>query len=324
VEHVAFFGLGLVLLATGAPLLVFGAARLDRATGRAPFAVGIVAVAFGPCVAGLAFCLAAVLRHPPVTRLAVGHVVGQNVASLGLVLGVAALVRPVAATARLFRTAIPLVFAATALFWFLARNGPELPLSRVDAGFLLAAFVLAVALLVRAARREPEEVKAEFAGWLPERMPLSVAVLMAAAGLAALAGGGHLVAARLVPTANYLKAPSIVIGSTLGAFVTSLPALVAAVLASRRGRRNLTLGLGVGPLIINLLLTAGVAAMAHPLIIDKWVILEVIPAMGVLTLLLVPVLLNALRVPRWEGAFLLAGYLGFIAWQVSVARRVAG
>jgi cation:H+ antiporter len=323
VEHVAFFVLGLALLAAGAALLVFGAARLDRATGRSPFAVGIVAVAFGPCVAGLAFCLAAVLRQPAVTRLAVGHIVGQNVASLGLVLGVAALVRPVAATATLFRTAIWLAFGATALFWFLARNGPELPLSRADAGFLLAASVVAMAFLVRAVRREPEEVKAEFAGWLPERLPLAAAVLMAIAGLAALVGGGYLTAARIVPAATYLKAPSLVVGSTLGAFVTALPALAAVVIASRRRRANLVLGLAVGPLVVNALLTAGVAAMVHPLVIDRWVILEVIPAMSLLTLLLVPVLLNDLRVPRWEGALLLAGYAGFIAWQVTVARRVA-
>jgi cation:H+ antiporter len=324
VEHVAFFVLGLTLLAAGAVLLVFGAARLDRATGRSPFAVGVVAVAFGPCVAGLAFCLAAALRQPAVTRLAVGHIVGQSVASLGLVLGLAALVRPVAATARLFRTAIWLAFGATALFWFLARNGPELPLSRVDGGFLLAAFVVAMVLLVWAARREPENVKAEFAGWLPERTPLGAAVLMALAGLAALVGGGYLTAARIVPAATYLKAPSLVVGSTLAAFVTSLPALVAAVVAARRARPNLVLGLAVGPLVVNALLTAGAAAVAHPLVIDGWVILEVIPAAGVLTLLLVPVLLNGLRVPRWEGALLLAGYVGFVAWQVAVARRVAG
>ena len=91
-EHVALFAVGLGLLALGAPLLVFGAARLDRATGRSPFAVGAVAVCFGPCVAGLAFDLAAVLRSPSVTRLAVGHIIGSNVASLGLVLGAAALV----------------------------------------------------------------------------------------------------------------------------------------------------------------------------------------------------------------------------------------
>ncbi len=323
-EHVAAFTLGLVLLAAGAVLLVFGAARLDRATGRAPFAIGAVAVAFGPMVAGLAFCLAAVLRQPPVTRLAVGAIVGHNVASLGLVLGVATLVRPVAATANLFRTAIPLAFAATALFWFLARNAPELPPARVDGGILLAAFVLAVVLMVRAARGESAEVKAEFANWLPERIPLAASGLLALAGLAALVSGGYLIAACIVPAATFLKSPSLVLSSTLGAFVVTIPTLVAAVIASRRGWSNLVLGITVGPVVVNMLLTAGLAALIHPLLIDRWVILEVIPAMGVMTLLLVPLLLNDLRVPRWEGVLLLAAYAGFTLWLVSVARRVAG
>jgi cation:H+ antiporter len=321
VEHVALFAFGLALLAAGAPLLVFGAARLDRATGRGPFAVGAVGVFFGPCVAGLAFDLAAVLRPSPVTRLAVGHVVGSAVASVGLVLGVAALVRPVAATAKLFRTAIPLAIVAPLLFWFLARNGPELPLSRVDAGFLLGAFAVALVVLVRAARQEPAEVKAEFAGWVPERTPVWVAAALALAGLAALVGGALLTAAELTPTANHLKAPSFVLGSTASAFATALPAAVAAGVAARRGHFNLVLGTVVGGVLANVLLAAGVAATAHPLLIDRWVIFEAIPAMALFALLLLPALLNGLRVPRWQGVLLLATYAAFVAWQMARVPR---
>lgn len=319
-EHVALFAVGLALLAVGAPLLVFGAARLDRRTGRSPFAVGAVAVAFGPCVAGLAFDLGAVLRQPPVTRLAVGHIIGSTVASVGLVLGVAALVRPVAATARLFHTAVPLAIGAPLLFWFLARNGPDVPLSRVDAGFLLAAFVAALALLVRAARGESDRAKDEFASWVPERMAVWIAVLLALCGMAALAGGAVLTAAELVGTATYLKLPSVVLGGTMGAFVTSLPTLAAAVVAARRGRSDLVLGVVVGSVLCNVLLVAGAVAMAHPLLIDKRVILEAIPVMALFAFLLLPTLLNGLTVPRWEGALLLAAYAGFVTWQVMWAR----
>lgn len=314
-EHVGLFVLGLALLAIGAPLLVFGSARLDRGTGRSPFAVGVVAVCFGPCVAGLAFDLAAVLRQPPVTRLAVGHIVGSNIASIGLVLGVAALVRPVAASAKFFHTAIPLALGANLLFWFLARNSP---LSRVDAGFLLAAAVVALALLVRAARRESDSVKAEFAGWVPEHTPVWVAVLLSLAGLASLVCGACLTAAELSGTADYLALTKriLVLGDTVAAFGTALPAAVVAVIAARRGRSDLVLGVVVGAVIFNLLLTAALVAMVRPLVIDQPVIMDAIPAMALFALLLLPVLLNGLKVPRWEGALLLAGYVGFITWQV--------
>jgi len=322
VEHVALFAAGIALLAAGAPLLVFGAARLDRRTGRSPFAVGAVAVAFGPCLAGLAFDCAAVLRPAPprAAQIAnvtvVGNVVGGTVASVGLVLGAAALVRPVAATARLFHTAIPLALGATLLFWFLARNSP---LSRVDAGFLLAAFAGALALLIRAARRESEGAKAAFAGAVPERLPVRLAVAFALAGLAATAGGAVLAAAELIDATRALRLTAPAMGATVVAFGTSLPAAVAAVVASRRGRSDLVLGIVVGSVVFNLLLVGGVA-MVEPLLITKHTILEAVPVMALFALLLLPVRLNGLNVPRWEGAFLLAAYAGFVTWQVSGVR----
>lgn len=323
-EHVALYAVGLVLLAVGAPLLVLGAARLDRATGRGAFAVGAVAATLGPCVGALALDLAITLRQPPVTRFAVGHLVGSTVASVGLVLGLAALVRPVAATARAAYTALPLAFVAVGLFWFLGRNAPQEPLSREGGVALLVVAAIALGLLIRAMRRESDAVKAEFADWAPEREPLWAAALAALLGLTALVGGAYLTAAELVPAANRLRAPSFVIGGTAAALATSLPAAVAAVLASLRGRHNLVLALATGPLIFNLLLVGGLAAVSQPLVIDDWVILNAVPVMAIFVLLLLPVLLNGLKVPRWEGVLLLAAYAGFIAWQVRLAVRVGG
>ncbi len=236
-EAVALFAAGLAVLAAGASALVAGAARLDRAAGRSAFAVGVVAVGFGPCVAGLALDLAAVLRPAPnaLPRLALGNIVGSSVASIGLVLGLAALVRPVAATAKLFQTAIPLLFGVTLLFWFLARDKV---LSRVDAGVLLAAFAGALVLLIRAARREPEAGKAAFGGWVPERMPLWGAALLALAGLTAVVSGATLATHNAIDAARHLRATGPVLGVLSSTISTALPALVAAVLAARRGART--------------------------------------------------------------------------------------
>lgn len=322
-DHVALFVVGLALLAVGAPLLVLGAARLDRATGRGPFAVGLVAVGFGPCVAGLAFDLAMVLRKPPAAPLAVGHIVGANVASVGLVLGLAALVRPLVARGKLFQTALPVALAATALFWFLAREGRAAEFGRVQAGVLLAAGVGAVVLLVRAARAEPDDVKAEFAGAVPARMPVWVAGALALAGVAALAGGAVLCASEVRGAAEHLNVTRrvLVLGDTLCAFATALPAAGAAALTARRGRGDLALALAVGPVIFNLLFAAGAVAMVQPLVIDEPLILQVVPVMALFALLLVPVYANGLTVPRWEGALLLVAYAGFISWQVWKALR---
>ncbi|WP_171474653.1 sodium:calcium antiporter [Frigoriglobus tundricola] len=319
VEHVGLFVVGLALLAAGAPLLVFGAARLDRRAGRSPFAVGAVAIGLGPCLAGLAFDLAVLLRPVPqsMPRLAVGNIVGGNVANIGFALAVAALVRPVRATARVFYTAIPLAFGATLLFWFLARISP---LSRVDAGFLLAACAVALVLLIRVARRESEDVKAEFAAWVPERVPVWLAVLFALAGAAALVGGALLAAEEALATAVHLKFSSLQLGTTIAAFGTTLPTCVATGVVARRGRVNAALGLVVASVLFNLLLTAGLVAMAQPVLIEERAIMKAIPVMALFTLLLLPVLLNDLSLPRWEGGLMLAAYAGFVIWQVLAGR----
>lgn len=317
-EHVALFAAGLVLLAAGAGGLVVGAARLDRATGRSAFAVGVAAVGFGPCVAGLALDLAAVLRPSPFSlpRLALGNVVGGSVASVGLVLGLAALLRPVAATARLFYTAIPVLFGVTLLFWFLARDNV---LSRADGGILLAAFALGLVLLARAAWHESDTAKAEFAAWVPERLPLWQAALLALAGLAAVVSGAVLATEHAIGAARQLRATGPVTG-VLTTAATSLPALAAALLATRQRRPDVILGVAVGTALANLSLVAGGVALTKPLVVEDRTILEQVPVMALFVVLLLPALLNGLRVRRWEGALMLAGYAGFIAWQVTQPR----
>ncbi len=317
-EHVALFVAGLALLAAGTPLLVFGAARLDRRAGRDPFAVGAVGVAFGPCVAGLAFNLASVLRVVPMPRLALGTIVGANVAGIGLVLGAAALVRPVAATARVFSTALPALFVATLLFWFLASDKE---LSRIDGGVLLGGFVVTLVILARAARTESPEARAAFAVWVPERLSIRLAAVLALLGLSATVGGALLSAAHAIPAARDPRFTSPILGETLAGTVTGLPALGAALVAARRGRSDLVLALAVGPALANLLLVCGAVALVQPLGVPDAVIMNEVPALALVTLLLLPALLNGLRVPRWEGALLLAAYAACVAWQISRAMR---
>jgi cation:H+ antiporter len=322
-EYLVRLILGLVLLAVGAPMLVFGSARLDRRIGRDPFSVGLAAVAFGPCLAGLTLDLALALNPAPELHpyysLAeiVGHVAGNTVAGVGLVLGVAALVRPVVATARLFYTAIPLVLVAALVFWFFTLNKV---ISRAAAGVLLAAGGLAATLLARAAKSEPEAVRAELTDWVPERLAVWRAMLLAGAGLAALLGGAVLAARALIPAGSALRLSAPVIGETVVSFGTALPALGAAAVASYRGRPNLTLSIAVGFVLFNLLLVVGAAAMVEPLPLTQHALTTEIPAVVLLfTSLLFPVLLNGLKVPRWAGAVLLVVYVTFMVWQV---RRV--
>lgn len=309
--HVLLFTLGLLLLAVGAAFVVVGAARLDRGTGRSAFAVGLVAVLVGPALAGFVFNLAAVLHAQP--RIAMGNIVGSNIFAVGIVLGVAACARPITATARLHFTLVVIAILATLLFWFFARDNR---VERWEAGVLLGAFLLAIVQIARTANREPDMVKAEFGSWVPENWSLLFAVALAGVGIASLLGGAALVTRHAVECTRTLAINSYTLGLFGVAAFTSLPALLAVVFAARRGRGDVALAIVVCSLFTNLLFGVGVVAMVRPLLVIEHAILNEVPAMALFAVLLVPVLANGLRVPRREGAVLLAAYAGFIAWQV--------
>jgi cation:H+ antiporter len=315
VEHVGLFVCGLALLALGVPLLAVEARGPDRATGRSAFAVGLALAALAPCAAHLAFGIACVIRTAgiPLPRLALGTLVGGNVASLGLVLGVAALVRPISARGNLLGRALLALVAVTLLFWLLAADNV---LTRVDGAILLVAFAAALVPLVLAARSEHDDVKAAFAAWVPERTGVRVAVLLALAGTGALVGGAVLASQTAVRTSNALWLRAPVLGEVLVAGVLALPALVVAVLAARRGNAELALLLAVGPALAHLSLVAGTIALVHPLPVEELVAVNEIPAMALVTGLLVPVYINGLLVRRWEGAIRAACFGAFVLWLV--------
>jgi cation:H+ antiporter len=315
VDSVALFVCGLLLLAAGVPLLAVGAARLDRATGRSAFAVGLVLAALAPCAAQLAFGVACVIRPAPnaMPRLALGALVGGNVASLGLVLGVAALVRPISARAKVLGRAILALIAVTLLFWYLAADNA---LTRRDGAILLGAFVAALVPLALAARSEHDDVRAALAVWVPERTKVRTAALLALAGLGALVGGAVLASQTALPAARALRFSGPVLGEAVAAGVLTLPALVAAVLAARRGYTDLALAVAAGPALANLSFVAGTIALVHPLIVEELVAVNEIPAMALVTGLLVPVYINGLLVRRWEGAIRLACFVAFVLWLV--------
>jgi len=314
-QHVALFALGVVLLAVGAGALACGAARLARRLGAGAFPVGLAAASLGGSAPVLALVVTAVLndRH----MLAVGTLVGSNVANVGLALGLAAAARPLAGSSRVVSAAIPVLLGATALFWFLGRDNE---LSRVSAAVLLVAFAGAVAYLGRVAKRETDAARAEFGGWAPNPKQMWAGVVLTAAGLAGLVGGALLVVPAAVEIANReLVIGTRIFGVTAVAFGASLPVVVAAVAAAYRGRADLALGVVVGASLGNLLLAAGVAGLVAPFGLTEAALGNEVPATAVLTLLLLAPLWNGLRVDRWEGALLLAAYAGFVAWRLRAA-----
>jgi cation:H+ antiporter len=313
-EHVSLFLLGLIVLVAGAEGLIRGAVRIARALGVSPFMIGFTLIGFGTSAPELVVSLSAALGDSP--EIALGNVVGSNIANVGLVLGVAALVRPLAAEMRLLKVEVPLVIGFSLLLWFLCRDNT---LGRTDGGVLLFGFAWLVVYMYRGARREPPQVKEEVGKAADVHMRVWVACVLVVVGLAALVGGAQLMVNSAAAIARHLGVSEWLIGLTVVAVGTSLPEVAAAVAAAWRGEPDLVLGNVAGSNLFNILLILGTTVAVRPMGLSDRAVTGELPVMVLFSVLMLAVVANGLRVHRWEGAILLAAYAGFVTWQVLAA-----
>ena len=298
---------GLALLMAAANALVHGAAALALRLGLTPLVVGLTVVAFGTSAPELVVSVQAALAGAG--GIAVGNVVGSNIANVALILAVAVLVRTIAVDPGLLRRDLPALVAATALATAFLLDGR---VGRVEGGVLLAGLVAYLVWSVRASRR-PAAVE------LPVEEPTGPAwrdALWVAAGLAGLVVGADLFVGGAVSIAEAAGVSNAVIGLTVVAVGTSLPELATSIVASVRGEGEIAAGNVVGSNLFNLLGILGVGALVRPLDAPGLEPVDV-AVMGAFTLALVPMMLTARRIVRVEAAVLLAGYAAYLGYLVS-------
>ncbi|MBA4188900.1 MAG: calcium:sodium antiporter [Planctomycetaceae bacterium] len=311
-QHVCLFLLGLVILSIAAEWLIRGAVRVARALGVSPFVVGFTVIGFGTSAPEMVVSVSAALKGS--SDIALGNVVGSNIANIGLVLGIAAIVSPLAARMRLLTVEVPLVIVASLLLLFLCRDNR---LSRGDGIALLVAFLGLCVYMFRSARQESSEIKEEVGKSADGHMRVWVATILMIVGLAGLIGGAHLMVTSAVQLARDLGVTEWLIGLTVVAVGTSLPEIAAGVAAAYRGQPDLVLGNIAGSNLFNILLVLGTTLTIQPIRISDSIVMNEIPVMVMFSLLLLVTVANGMIVHRWEGAILIAAYAGFITWQVT-------
>jgi cation:H+ antiporter len=317
--QLVLFVVGLAVLALGAELFIRGAVRVARKFGVSPFVIGLTLVGFGTSAPELVVNLSAACQGNP--ELAVGNVVGSNIANVGLILGVAAVVRTLTAEMRLLKVETPLVLAASVAVWVMAWDGD---LGRWDAAILLVMFTAVMVYIALSAKRETPEVKEELGKSIPNPERMWVSVLFLALGLGGLVGGAQLMVDSAVHLAESWGMSKALIGLTIVAVGTSLPELASTVAAAYRGQSDIAVGNVVGSNLFNLLLILGVTSAVCPLPVDAGMMTFDLPVMVGFAVLLLLVLLNGLRVYRWEGAVLLLAYAGVTAWAVLRSQSASG
>ena len=332
---------GLALLVGGAEALVRGASALARRLGVSPIVIGLTVVAFGTSTPELAVNVQGALSGN--TGVSFGNVVGSNIANIGLILAVAALVRPLDVHASVVTREIPMLLLGTAAAMAMA---PDRRLSgaaadvfdRGDGLVLLLLFgVFLYYTLLGALRNRGacgsggaggggggdayvEELQSDVAAQPDQR--LWVSLLLTALGLLGVIVGGKWTVDNAVLLARQAGVSDAIIGLTLVAVGTSLPELVTSVIAARRGHSDLAVGNVVGSNIYNLLFVMGATAVVRPVAVPADGGHGDLIVMALLTAALLPLsMCRARRIGRTGGAMLLVAYVLYVMWRLGPTLR---
>ncbi len=309
-----FFVGGLTAVIVGADSLVRGGSRIADRMGIPELVIGLTVVAFGTSAPELVVSGGAAIRAEP--GIAVGNVMGSTVANVGLIVGIGALIRPIAVHRRLLVRESPLLILVLTIVMALSWNGA---LGRLDGLALFSGFCVYLWFLMRwSARGEASlpgvEDEEESEPVEDEARALVVDWSRVVLGLAGLVVGAHYLLEGANDLAMAFGVPEAVIAATMVAFGTSIPELASTVAAAFRELGDIAIGNVIGSNIFNLGLVLGASALLRPLeMASMQVIRQVVPAL-IFCVGLIPLAYTGMRVNRWEGLLLLTGYGGFIWW----------
>ena len=303
--------LGFLLLYGGGEALVRGAGNMALRIGMSPFIVGMTVVAFATSAPELAVSLQAAFAG--VDDVAIGNVVGSNIANIGLILGICALIRPADIHSRMLRLDLPwLIFISVLLLAFLNDGHISRPAGIV----FLCGLGLFLYWNIQIARREQAEerlrIEAEVEA-TPRRVHGALDVLLICAGLLALVLGGAAFVRGGVSLAEALGVSPAVIALTVIAVGTSLPELATSIVAALKGDADIAVGNIVGSNFFNILAVLGITATLQPLERGDITMVD-LTVMLMFALILVPLIMVRQRIGRPEGIALLAGYGAYIVW----------
>lgn len=295
---------GLVLLVVGGDLLVRSAAALAARLGVSSMVIGLTVVAFGTSAPELAATLVSSLRGVP--DLGVGNVLGSNVANVGLILGLAAMFAPIAASPGFLRRQLPVVIGSMLLLFPLGWNGV---VGRLEGGLLLGVLAGYLALTVwRDEGALEEDIPSD-----AERIPLWRSALGAVMGIVLLVGGAEALVRGAVDIATALGVSERVIGLTMVAVGTSLPELASSVAAAIRKQGEMILGNIAGSNVFNVLAVLGTTAAITPIPIVRNAVFGDLAVATAFSFALLPLMGLRAGMGRKRGALLLAAYLGYVA-----------
>jgi cation:H+ antiporter len=309
IESLFLIAAGAMLLWAGAESLVRGGASIALRTGLSPLVIGLTVVAFGTSSPELIVSLQAALRADG--DIAIGNIVGSNIANILLILGLAAVIRPIRVESRLVRIDMPIVILVSLVMIGLLADGTA---SRMAGAILLLGLFLYIAFSIVQSRKSGTPDEADIAA--VRQRPVLISIAMVAGGLAVLAMGGVLFLRGAVTIAEAAGLSSAIIGLTIVAAGTSLPELATSVVASMKGEGDMAVGNAVGSNIFNILGILGITAVIAPISVTDISVVD-FGVMLLSAIVVLPFMRTGFRLNRIEGGALLAAYVAYTSYLLS-------
>ena len=311
VDYVLFFMLGLLLLYLGAEWLVRGSSRMARFFGIKPIIIGITVVAFGTSSPEACVSLIAVIKD---TRsIALGNIIGSNIANIGLILGLSALISPIKIELSLLRRELPIMIIASLLLYFMALDGKLTFFDGIILLLGLLAFLGFCCFSVLSKSSSDEGLVKDLIPLKENNGVIWKHITFSLLGLFFLVGGSHFIVESSVFIARSFGISELVIGLSMVAIGTSLPELATSLVASYRKENEICIGNAVGSNIFNILFVIGTMSIITTLSIDEGVLEFQFPIMLLFSLGIFPLMRTGFILGRKEGMILFLGYLIFLA-----------
>ena len=308
--QIILFLAGLAGLYFGAEWLVRGASRFAISLNIKPVVIGLTIVAFGTSTPELVTSVIAGINH--FSDIAMGNVIGSNIANIGLILGLSAIVRPLSIDMKLLYREMPIVVGISVLLYSMGWDGV---LSRQEGVILLAGILIYTCYVYFVALKESKAVEQEYEEFIGTKYnSIKKDIFLIMIGLGALVGGAHLLVHSAMYIARVAGISELVIGLTVIAVGTSLPELATSMIAAIRKESDISVGNVLGSNIFNILAVLGVAAIIRPLQVNTASLRLDMPVMLFFSIFLIPIITWKFVLTRGQGFFLLIGYSIYILW----------
>jgi len=321
-----WFVVGVVALVVGAESLVRGSSRLAARSGLSPVVIGLTVVAFGTSAPELAVSIGAAAGGE--SEIALGNVIGSNIANVLLVLGLSAVVGGGLVVAqRIVRVDVPIMIVMSALVLVLGLDGR---IGRLDGGLFVAILIVYLVWTVRSAVGDQDTdedhdgvadaaaLASEYSSALGREKirgsSLWRDLLYVVGGLALLVVGAQSLVTAATDIARALEISELVIGLTVVAVGTSLPEIATSVVAAARGQRDMAVGNAIGSNLFNILAVLGITGVVSPVIVSSGARGFDLPFMLAVAVACLPIFADGFILRRWQGAVFLSYYVAYLVW----------